>query len=367
MMFDRKEPMDPRPEYTSVRYTRVDRQNEVPPPDERLLDVALLDMNHRWPNMGHDAIVGVILDAVAGLAPQLDEHGLGFRVLSFDVRAGLAVPERAGGRFLLYVGTGGPGHIDPRRNDGQSAFSQGIAEDPSWEPRVFEVFDSIQSEQEAALIAVCHTFGVMCRWAGAAEPVLRSETKGGKSSGLVNNILSPAAAEHPWLVRFAEELPDRSRFTVIDNRLFDLVPSNGRHGLQLAHESIDDLPGEAVTMIELARDRGGVVPRIFGVNHHPEVVDRTHALRVLQRMLERGDVTPEWYQERADTLSHHIPGVDLEAMLRLTSQFTLLFPLQFHLTRILRLRMEQLGLPVAFSEHDFVERLMEHARRRVRV
>ena len=84
---------------------------------------------------------------------------------------------------MLYVGTGGPGHLDPRLNDGAEAGSQGIKEDPAWEPRLFELFDAIRADDEAALFAVCHTFGVMCRWLGVADAVLRGPEKGGKSSG----------------------------------------------------------------------------------------------------------------------------------------------------------------------------------------
>ena len=35
-------------------------------------------------------------------------------------------------------------------------------------------------------------------------------------------------------------------------------------------------------MLELARDAEGM-PRVLGVNHHPEIVDREHILTVLER------------------------------------------------------------------------------------
>ena len=34
------------------------------------------------------------------------------------------------------------------------------------------------------------------------------------------------------------------------------------------------------------------MPRIFGVNHHPEIVDRSRQMLILQQKLERGEVTP---------------------------------------------------------------------------
>jgi hypothetical protein len=352
-----------------MRFARIDNEAAIPPRDERTIDIALLDMNHRWPNMGHDAIAHAIAESARPLNDALAEHGVSFRVLSFDIRASLAVPEPAGERFLLYVGTGGPGHIDPAKNDGAEPASQGIAEDPSWEPRLFNVFDSIGRNEDAALLAICHTFGVMCRWSGIAQPALRDQRKGGKSSGLVQNVLTAAGLEHPWFNRFASELPQGFRFTVIDNRLFDLIPTGAESGANLiAFETRNGsgAPGEAVTMIELARDRGGVMPRIYGVNHHPEVVDRARALSVLRQMVQRGDVSKQWYEERATTLTEQIAGLDVEALLRLTSQFTLLFPLQFQLTRLLRLRLERLGIESSVDEHASIENLMGYARGQAR-
>ena len=71
---------------------------------------------------------------------------------------------------------------------------------------------------------MCHTFGVMCRWLGIADVVLRGPEKGGKSSGIVDNVLTDAALEHPWFSRLARELPDRRRLKILDNRLYDLIP-----------------------------------------------------------------------------------------------------------------------------------------------
>ena len=139
----------------------VPHPGDLPPADSRQIDVAVLDMHHGWPNLGHDAIVHAMQNAVCDIAPQLARAGLGFRVLSYDVRRGHAIPEPPGGRHALYVGTGGPGHLDPRRNDGVSEGAQGITEDPAWEKPLFDVFDRIRASDDAALLGVCHTFGVM--------------------------------------------------------------------------------------------------------------------------------------------------------------------------------------------------------------
>ena len=116
-------------------------------------------------------------------------------------------------RMAVETGTaleidGGPGHLDPRMNDGRTEGSQGIVEDPSWEPPLFGLFDAIRASAPAALLAVCHTFGVMCRWLGAAEAVLRGPAKGGKSAGVVENILTDEALAHPCRRQAAAAVAD---------------------------------------------------------------------------------------------------------------------------------------------------------------
>ncbi|HSD67074.1 MAG TPA: hypothetical protein VLF95_10255, partial [Vicinamibacteria bacterium] len=95
-------------------YARVERPADVPAADPRAIDVAVLDMNHGWPNLGHDSLVHAVMDASCEAIEVLEEVGLRVRVLSFDVRRSGVLPEGPGPRYALYVGTGGPGHIDPR-------------------------------------------------------------------------------------------------------------------------------------------------------------------------------------------------------------------------------------------------------------
>lgn len=347
------------------RYQRIERPEDLPAADPRIIDVAVLDMNHRWPNVGHNSLVNEIRGTSLPLVPQLESANAGIRVLSFDVRSSLMIPDFATDRFLLYVGTGGPGHLDPTLNDGVADWSQGIVEDPSWQSPIESLFDSIRENDEAALMAVCHTFGLMCRWSDVAEPVLRTEKQGGKSSGILENVLTSEALSHPWFSRFAAELPDGRHLRIIDSRLFDLVPRFPlpENAIPISYECDSDRnPGRALTMLELARDRGGIMPRIFAVNHHPEVVDRVHSMTVLDGMYARGEVTEEWYQERVGTLQQQLPDGDVEAMLRLTSEFTLLLPIRFHLTRILRQRLENLGVRPVIHEERFVDRLLKYKR-----
>lgn len=342
------------------RYARVERPEDLPPAEERTVDIAILDMNHGWPNLGHDSLVHAILDTGCDLIPVLEGAGLRIRAISFDVRRQGGIPEPPGDRFSVYVGTGGPGHLDPRRNRGGGEGSQGIQEDPSWEAPLFRLFDKIRASPEAALLAVCHTFGVMCRWAGIAEPVLRGPEKGGKSTGVLENVLTPEAERHPWFGRFACELPPSRRLRIVDNRLYDLIPENGMRqaAVPIGYETLGlgGPRGDALTMAEFARDREGAMPRVFGVNHHPEIVDRARQRLILEQKRQRGEVSAEWVAERAEILTRVYPDENSDQRLHLTSDFTLLGPLRFHIYRQVRQRAAALGVPIDLHE----DRILEH-------
>jgi len=341
-------------------YSRVAAPADLPARDDRIVDVAILDMNHGAPNLGHDSIVHAVMDASCDLIVPLQGTGLRVRAVSFDVRRGGGVPAAPDGRFAIYLGTGGPGHLDPRLNDGVTGFAQGIAEDPSWEAPLFALFDSILAHPDAALLSVCHTFGVMCGWAGTARAVLRGPEKGGKSAGILDNLLTAEAHDHPWFRLFSERLRDGRRFRVVDHRLFDLIAVSGPArvpGLPLSRETRGPggPPGEALTMMEFARDAGGVVPRMLGVNHHPEIVDLSRQMMILGQKRERGEVTEEWYQDRARALTETYPADNTDRRLQLTSDYTFLGPLRFYLHRQVRCRAEALGLDVDVDEDRVLE------------
>jgi hypothetical protein len=327
-------------------HVSVGAGDEAPPPEPHVVDVAILDMHHGWPNLGHGAIVHAVRTIACDLAEPLRAAGLAVRALSYDVRRGLVVPERPGGRFAVYVGTGGPGHLDPRRNDGRAEGSQGIAENAAWEAPLFELFEAVREDRDAALVAVCHTFGVMCRWLGVAEPVLRGPEKGGKSAGVVTEMLDESAARHPWFGRLAEALPDRVRFPVLDNRLYDLVPTGrGARGVVALARDImpDGAPGNAVTILEAGRDASGAMPRVFGVNFHPEVVDRATQLTVLLDKRARGEATDEWFQERLRTMTEPLADPQGEHLLWLSAHYAFHGPLLYYVLRQLQARADLLG------------------------
>ncbi|HVR41154.1 MAG TPA: hypothetical protein VMU84_18820 [Thermoanaerobaculia bacterium] len=314
--------------YDFFELVRID--DSVPAADRARIDVALLDMNHWWPNVGHDSLAHAVLESAQELRDELVAKRLKVRLLSYDVRRKLAIPESPNGRLQLYIGTGGPGHLDPRLNDGLRPESQGIEENIAWEAPLFRLYDDILASRDAAMISVCHSFGLMCRWSGIAEPVLRDE----KSSGMPLNRLSNEAMSHPWFAQFARELPDGRHFRVVDNRLFDLVLADAGKSLPIAFEA-EGSPG--LTMIELARDASGTMPRFLGANHHPEIIDREHIMQVLEEKRERGEVSVQWYSERASTMRDLFHG-EAERQSQLTSRYTLLEPIRFHLTRLVRER-----------------------------
>jgi hypothetical protein len=309
-------------------YVRV--TDSEPPADRDRVDVAILDMNHGWPNVGHDSLVHAVLESAGPLREALVASGVKVRVLSYDVRRKLRVPASPNGRFQLYIGTGGPGHLDPRLNDGVREESQGIFESAAWEAPLFRLYEDIASHHSAALIGVCHSFGLMCHWSGAARAELRNE----KSSGVPENVLSVDGRHHPWFEQFAKRLPDGRHFRVVDNRLFDLIPRQASSATVIARE---DDASQGVTMIEFARGSDGM-PRILGVNHHPEIIDREHIMTVLEEKRSHGEVSESWYLERAVTLRDLF--VQHERDSRLTSEYTLLGPLRHHLAKLVDARCE---------------------------
>ena len=342
---------------TTFSHLRLAPGATAPPRDPAIVDVAVLDMNHGWPNVGHDAVVATIRDGANAIADALAGAGLAVRALSYDVRRGLAIPDPADDRFGLFVGTGGPGHLDPRRNDGKDPGAQGVVEDPSWEAPLFRLFDGIAARDDAALLGVCHTFGLMCRWLDVASPLPRGPEKGGKSEGVRDNLLTDAAREHPLFAAFAGKLPPCGRLRVMDSRLYDLIPKDGAGGrvriVGVETQGDGGPAGEAMTMMEVARDPAGTMPRIFAVNHHPEIADRSSLMAMLRAKLDRGEIDPDWFEHRMQVLAEHFPDAASDVDLRVTSAFTFAGPLRFHLTRLARARAEQIGAPFPVREQDF--------------
>ena len=85
-------------------------------------------------------------------------------------------------------------------------------------------------------------------------------------------------------------------------------------------------------MMEFARHPDGS-PRILGVNHHPEIIDREHILTVLEEKRAHAMVTEEWYRERAATMKDLFCG-EAEFESQRTSHYTLIEPLRRQMARV---------------------------------
>ena len=323
-----------------MTYARVDHPGDEPPPVRNVLDVAVLDMHHGFPNLGHASVVDRLMRFAVEERRALGAGAPAVRVVSYDVRLGLAVPTSAS-RFALVVGTGGPGALDPRENDGVSPYAQGIREDPSWEAPLWRFFDTLLGHPSAAFLGICHSFGLLARWAGFGEAVARPASKG-KSAGVVENVLTAEVAGHPFF-RGLRAAAGGERIQVLDSRLFDILPAPRGRALVLAHEmGPDGGPGEAVTMAELARFADGT-PRVWAVNHHPEIGDAGEQRARLLRIADSRQLSEEWLGERLRALEAWNASASAERRLQITSSFTLEAPVRAALSRALRERREALA------------------------
>ena len=184
--------------------------------------------------------------------------------------------------------------------------------------------------------------------------MLRSAAKGGKSAGVQENVLTEDAVRHPWFGRLADELPDHRRLRVVDHRLFDLIPPpelpRGLTPIGYEVRGVEGPTGEAITMIEWERDGAGTMPRVFGVNHHPEIVDRSRQMLILRQKLDRGEVDRAWFDDRARVMTETYSDDAGDQRLHLTSDYTLMGPVRYHLYRQVRRRAESLGLRLDLHE-----------------
>ena len=320
-----------------MSYARVDRPGDEPPPVRSLVDVAVLDMHHGFPNLGHASVVDRLMRIAQEERRRLGAGTPGVRVVSYDVRLGCAVPASAA-RFALVVGTGGPGALDPRENDGVSPFAQGIREDPSWEPLLWRFFDDVLSRPPAAFLGICHSFGLLARWAGFGTAVARPAAKG-KSAGVVVNVLTERARSHPWFAGLYHAAGG-GRIQVLDSRLFDILPSGHGPGEVLAHEATPEgTRGEAVTMVELDRFADGA-PRVWAVNHHPEIGDAGEQRARLHRIAASRQLGEGWLEERIRALEAWNASESAERGLQVTSSFTFEAPVRAVLGRALAGRRE---------------------------
>ena len=110
-------------------YDRVERPDDVPARDPRTIDVAVLDMNHGWPNLGHDSLVHAVLDASCDLLPVLEPALLRLRVISYDVRRSLMLPSSCthSFRWSAASATGSAWKLPPERTSSPKTSGLSVA------------------------------------------------------------------------------------------------------------------------------------------------------------------------------------------------------------------------------------------------
>ena len=87
------------------------------------------------------------------------------------------------------------------------------------------------------------------------------------------------------------------------------------------------------------------------------IVDRARQMLILEQKRAKGEVSREWYAERLEVLTRTTPEEDIDQRLHLTSDYTLLGPLRFHLERQVRQRFEGLGLAAPLHEDRILDEL----------
>lgn len=243
-----------------------------------VIEVALLE-TAAHPSPACVAMAATVESAAAALA--LESSGFSLRLTSFDTSRG-ELPEP--GRFRLYLAAGEP------------ATTGADAGRPE-EARIARVLDAVAGDDSEAMLVTGDLFDAVCRWAGIGEARPRSDRLRGPSV----TRLSREALQHPWFRQFAHELPDQQHFLALDDRITDMVLGDPGKTIPVAFEASGV---SALTMLEIARDRDGVMPRFLAMTHQPQL-------------------TPSSSERREKS----------------TAQYTLIEPLQFHLRRLVsRLR-----------------------------
>ena len=281
-----------RREQGGFRFARVERAGDLPPADPRVVDVALLDMHHGWPNLGHEALADVIQSAVCDLREHLVRVGLSVRVISYDVRRGHALPEAPGGRHAIYVGTGGPGHLDPRAQRRPRGLPGHRREPGMGEAAVRAVRRDSRRPARVALRRLPHLRrDVPLAGRGrrrAARPPRRAARA--PASGTISCARRHAGIRGSRALRRASATASASRcWTIVSSTCLPTgtVPA-GRPACSPWTATRTARPATRSPWSKWRDDSRGAVPRILGVNHHPEIVNRQRQLALLEKKRARG-------------------------------------------------------------------------------
>ena len=182
-------------------------------------------MNHGWPNLGHDSLVHAVLDTACDLLRRSRATGPRVRVALLRRAARRCSRRRRAAASRSTSAPAGPGTSRPAPQRRRSPGARGSLEDPAWEAPLFELFDRIRARpRSAALLAVCHTFGVMCRWSGVAQARAARRREGRQEHGRPGERADARGPRASLVRALRRGAARRRRLRVVDNRLFDLIP-----------------------------------------------------------------------------------------------------------------------------------------------
>ena len=276
------------------------------------------------------------------------------RVLSYDVRAAAHDPGGArAGASRSTSAPAGPGHIDPRAQRRRRA--EGARASTRTRPgkrRCSRSSTRIRGQRRrGAARGVPHLrrdvplVGRGRRRAARPRQGRQERGRPGERADRRGRAGTRGSAASRRAAR-----TDR-RLRVVDNRLFDLIPDADRCPRGVHRPSatrrcgVGGPTGDAVTMIEFARDaRGRHAARVRGEppsrDRRPLPPDADPRPEARPRRGDRG-----WFEDRARVLTETYSDDARDQRLHLTSDYTLLGPLRFHLYRQVRRRAEALGRP----------------------
>lgn len=198
------------------------------------LRVSIIDMNNGLENQAMRAFGEIVTDFINRVRVSNPELNVSLQTASPRDKG--EFPDRAD----LYLSTGGPGSP----YDGVE-----------WEGRYFELLNDISNDNSRFLFAVCHSYQLAARWAGAGTVQLRSQ---GKKFGIMPIYVTQIGTKSELLGDFGD------RLFAFEHRDWEVVGVDENKWKILARESRDGFSKGAAT---LAIDFGN---GIEGVQFHPE-------------------------------------------------------------------------------------------------
>ena len=151
---------------------------------ERMLKVAIIDLNNNIPNLGLKSIEKMVMNYEYNSLPFSLEYKI------FDLRHKNEIPDT---NYDIYISSGGPG----------SPFE---GENSKWEKNYFKLIKQIWTHNKSAekkkyFLFICHSYQLMCRYFGLGEITKRKsmsfgikrvyKIKGGVEEPCFNGLSDP--------------------------------------------------------------------------------------------------------------------------------------------------------------------------------